>query len=447
MRNSLTIEHRKLAELTGLDQTLRVHGGQQHRKLASFIRRFGQLAPILIDPDGRIVDGVLVAQVLKDEGYTEAAVVVVTGRSPDELRLIRLALNRLPQDAGWNKALLAKEFRELIDLSFDLELTGFDAVEIDMSLAIDEPGAGEVEDAPPEPAAGPAVAQVGDLWRLGEHRLVCGDARDPAALARLMDGRQARMMFTDPPYNVAINGFVAGRGRHREFSMASGEMSQDQFVGFLTDFLAAATPHLADGAILDLCMDWRHSAELLQAIDAVGLTLMNMCVWAKTNAGMGTFYRSQHELVWIAKHGDGPHINNFELGQKGRSRSNLWTYRGMNAVGGDRDDLIKLHPTVKPAALVIDAIKDVSRRGDIVLDPFLGSGTTIIAAERTGRRGYGLELDPGYADVIIRRFEAETGRAAVLVETDETFAERQDQLRPPAALMVRADLGDEARHD
>ena len=429
MHNTLHIEYRKLAELSGLDQTLRVHNRAQQRKIAAFTRAYGPLRPILIDPAGRIVDGVALAQALQQQGYDEVPVVVVHGRSPEELRLIRLGLNRLAEDAAWNKAALASEFRELLALSFDVELAGFDAVEIDMALAIeDETGSGEVEDAPPAPRAGATVAQSGDLWLLGEHRLVCGDARDAAALARLMGEDRARMVFTDPPYNVAIDGFVAGRGRHREFEMASGEMTEDEFVAFLTQALSALTPHLVDGAILDVCMDWRHSAEVLAAIAAAGLTLMNLCVWAKTNAGMGTFYRSQHELVWIAKHGSAPHTNTFELGQKGRSRSNLWTYRGMNAVGGERDELIKLHPTVKPAALVADAIKDVSSRGEIVLDPFLGSGTTLIAAERTGRRGYGLELDLAYADVILRRYLAETGRMPILADTSVRFDAREEAL-------------------
>ncbi len=429
MHNTLQIEYRKLTELSGLDQTLRVHNHAQQRKIAAFTSAYGPLRPILIAPDGRIVDGVALAQTLQAQNYEEVPVVVVHGRSPEELRLIRLGLNRLAEDAAWNKAALASEFRELLALSFDVELAGFDAVEIDMALAIeDELGAGEVEDAPPAPRAGATVAQPGDLWLLGEHRLFCGDARDAAALARLMGEDRARMVFTDPPYNVPINGFVAGRGRHREFEVGSGEMTEDEFVTFLTQALTAMTPHLVDGAILDVCMDWRHSAEVLAAIKGAGLTLMNLCVWAKTNAGMGTFYRSQHELVWIAKHGSAPHTNNFELGQKGRSRSNLWTYRGMNAVGAERDELIKLHPTVKPAALVVDAIKDVSGRGEIVLDPFLGSGTTLIAAERTGRRGYGLELDPAYADVILRRYAAETGRIPVLADTGERFDEREAAL-------------------
>lgn len=450
MSNALIIEHRQLSQLSGLDQSLRVHSKRQYGKLMISLARFGQVVPILIDQDNRVIDGALVAAALAAADRDEVAVVVVKNRTPEDLRLLRIALNRIPEDSGWNNERLANEFRELLELGYDLELTGFDAVEIDMALAIEDASDNVVDVASPEPAADPTVAQPGDLWLLGNHRVLCGDARDPANLSRLMGGRRAAMMFSDPPYNVSIDGFVAGRGRHREFAMASGEMSRGQFVTFLTDFLQAATPHLADGAILDICMDWRHSSELLEAINIAGLTLMNCCVWAKTNAGMGTFYRSQHELVWIAKHGTAPHQNNFELGQQGRSRSNLWTYRGMNAPGRERDQLIKLHPTVKPIALVIDAIKDVTRRADIVVDPFLGSGTTLIAAQRTGRCAYGLELDPAYVDVIIRRWEAETGSSAVRADNCTTFSNAEYdafEVVPPQLALPAPAPSDEASHD
>jgi DNA modification methylase len=239
-----------------------------------------------------------------------------------------------------------------------------------------------------------------------------------------MAGAPAQMVFTDPPYNIAIGGFVVGKGRHREFNMCAGEMRPAEFADFLTQSLLAAYSVMTDGAIAFVCMDWRHMAELLIAVNRADLALMNLCVWTKTNAGMGTFYRSQHELVFALKKGDAPHINNFELGQKGRSRSNVWSYRGMNAFGAGRDELLAAHPTVKPVALVADAIKDCSRRGGIIFDPFLGSGTTVIAAHRTGRRAYGVELDAAYVDVIIRRWQAETGRPAVHADTGETFDSR-----------------------
>jgi DNA modification methylase len=358
---------------------------------------------------------------------------VVANRDPAEIKAIRLALNRLPQDAGWNSTELKLEFEELLTLGFDMVVTGFETVEIDMALAIDDPSAGEVEDAPEGPGEGPAVSKPGDIWMLGDHRLACGDARDGQLIAALMAGASAQMAFTDPPYNVKIDGNAVGAGRHREFAFASGEMSKVEFTGFLTDALASVAAIMVDGAVAYVCMDWRHVEELLAATNAARLNQLNLAVWTKTNAGMGSLYRSQHELVFVLKKGDAPHINNVELGKHGRSRSNVWPYRGMTSFGADRDALLGSHPTVKPVALVADAIKDVSRRGDLVFDPFLGSGTTLIAAHRTGRRCYGIELDPAYADVIIRRWESETGRQAVLASTGEPFdACASVRLSPPA---------------
>lgn len=269
---------------------------------------------------------------------------------------------------------------------------------------------------PPEAQAPSTLVQV-----------ICGDARDPQVCADLMGTDTARMMFSDPPYNVKIGGHVCGLGRtvHREFAMACGEMDKAQFTAFLGAFLTAASAGLTDGAVLFICMDWRHLPELFAAAEAEGLIPLNMCVWAKTNAGMGSFYRSQHEMILAVKKGTAPHINTFELGRKGRSRSNLWTYRGMNVLGAERDDLLKLHPTVKPVALVADAIKDVSHRGDIVLDPFLGSGTTLIAAHETGRRCFGIEYDPAYVDLIVRRWLDHTGGTAILAGAGESFVARE----------------------
>jgi DNA modification methylase len=231
------------------------------------------------------------------------------------------------------------------------------------------------------------------------------------------------MVFTDPPYNVAIAGHVSGLGhvQHAEFPMASGEMSEAAFTAFLTTILARIETHSADGAIAYVCIDWRHLYELLTAGRATGLALKNLCVWAKTNAGMGTFYRSQHELVAVFKVGTAPHINSFELGQFGRRRTNVWTYPGVNSFGAGRDAALSMHPTVKPVALVADTIKDCSKRNGLILDPFLGSGTTVIAAEITGRRAAGLELDPRYVDCVIRRWQQATGDAAVLAASEETF--------------------------
>jgi DNA modification methylase len=272
-----------------------------------------------------------------------------------------------------------------------------------------DPRADEI---PPVEPSQPPVSRVGDLWLLGQHRLLCGDALDPTAYEKLLAGRKAQLVFTDPPYNVPIDGHVGGKGkvRHREFVMASGEMSEAEFAGFLTRTLVNAREFSSDGAIMFVCMDWRHIGELLGAGRQAQLELKNLCVWAKDNGGMGAFYRSQHKLVFVFKHGQMPHINNFGLGQGGRYRTNLWSYPGVNTLRPGRMDELAMHPTVKPVALVADAIRDCSHRGGIVLDPFAGSGTTLIAAQKTGRIGCAMELDPCYLDVIIRRWEAFSGR-------------------------------------
>lgn len=444
-KNAITTEYRKIADLKPYFNSPRVHDRAQRQKARKLLERFGQVVPIIIDPDGVIVDGHLIVEELKALGHDEVATVTVRNRNPAEIKALRLALNRLPQEAKWDDERLKVEFSELLEIGFDLSFTAFDQVEIDMTLSLDEPTSAVVEDAPPtvDPLAVP-VSRPGDLWVLGHHRVICGDARDRAVIATLMGTEAAQMMFTDPPYNLKIDGHVSGLGnqRHREFAMASGEMSRAEFTAFLADFLMAALPVMVGGAVLFACMDWKHLPELFSAVEQVRLTPLNMCVWAKTNAGMGTFYRSQHEIVLAVKKGSAPHINNFELGKKGRSRSNLWSYRGMNVVGQERDDLLKLHPTVKPVALVADAIKDVSHRGGIVLDPFLGSGTTLIAAESTGRRCCGVEFDPLYCDLIIRRWADHTGASAVLEPTGESF-EQREAAALAAATASAALLGEE----
>jgi DNA modification methylase len=287
----------------------------------------------------------------------------------------------------------------------------------------------------PEPSPSPAVSQTGDLWLLGAHRLLCGDARDKAAYAHLMSGAKAEFVFTDPPYNAAIDGHVCGLGRvrHRNFAMGCGEMSEAEFTAFLKAVFVLLAENSLDGSIHQICMDWRHIGEMLGAGRAVYSELKNLCIWNKTNAGMGSFYRSKHELVFVWKSGTAAHINNFELGQHGRHRSNVWDYAGVNSMRAGRLEELAMHPTVKPVALVADAIKDCSRRGGLVLDPFCGSGTILIAAERTGRKARALEIDPAYVDVAVRRWQAYSGKSAVLAGSGETFETTEEQRRPKAA--------------
>ncbi len=260
---------------------------------------------------------------------------------------------------------------------------------------------------------------------LGKHIVVCGDATDAATYKLLMGDEKAEFVFTDPPYNVKIDGNVSGLGRvkHREFAMASGEMSESQFTTFLSNAYALLCKYSTDGSIHQICMDWRHMREMLAAGDPNYSELKNVCIWNKSNGGMGTFYRSKHEMVFVWKNGSAPHINTFELGQDGRNRTNVWDYDGVNSMREGRMDELAMHPTVKPVAMVVDAIKDCSRRGSLVLDPFCGSGTILIAGEKIGRRVRAIELDPRYVDVAIRRWEQYSGKTAVLAPMGETFDE------------------------
>lgn len=307
-----------------------------------------------------------------------------------------------------------------------VEIIGWEIAEIDLLLDEVKAEGAESDSADECPELpGLPVSRVGDVWHLGQHRLLCGSTLVPANWATLMDRREAAMVFSDAPYNVPVTGHVCGLGKvsHTEFAMASGEMSTAEFTDFLTDSISQMAGVLKDGGVLTLAMDWRHSGEILAAIEANGLTLLNMCVWNKTNGGMGSLYRSKHELFWIAKKGKGKHTNNVELGKHGRYRTNVWDYAGVNSFGKSRMKDLADHPTVKPVALVADAIRDVSELGEIVVDGFMGSGTTILAAERTKRCAYGIEIDSRYIDVAIQRWQAMTGEEATLAATGETFSE------------------------
>lgn len=294
----------------------------------------------------------------------------------------------------------------------------------------------------PDPPIGPPTSRTGDLWVLGEHRLLCGDARSAAAYTRLFEGRTADLVFTDPPYNVRIDGHVSGlgRARHSEFAMASGEMAEIEYTQFLSTTLGHAVKASRDGALHYICMDWRHLYELLSAGREIYDALLNLCVWNKNNGGMGSLYRSKHELIPVFKVGNAPHINNIELGRHGRNRTNVWDYAGLNTFRAGRLDELAMHPTVKPVALVADAIKDASRRSDLILDPFAGSGTTIIAAEQTGRRAYAMEIDAKYVDVIIRRWQALMGKEAVLEATTTSFEDTLEQRQRDATTEHNAQL-------
>jgi DNA modification methylase len=429
-RLRLSVLYRRIEELKPDLANPRLHSRKQIRQIANSIREFGFVAPVLIDRDDKVIAGHGRLLACPELGITEVPTVRLDHLTPAQARAFMIADNRLTEIATWDDQLLAVQLKELslLDLDFSLELTGFEMGEIDLRIAsLDDSAeaADDPADVLPEAAPGPPLSQVGDLWVLGGHRLLCGNAIDPAVFAGLMDEERAAMVFTDPPYNVPIDGHASGLGviRHRPFPMASGEMDRSEFTTFLGQAFRNLTAFSADGSLHFICMDWRHIAELLAAGGDVYSELQNLCVWVKDNGGMGSFYRSQHELVFVFRNGRNGHRNNVRLGRFGRNRSNVWHYPRVNSFGrcGEEGNLLALHPTVKPVAMVADAILDCSARGDLVLDAFLGSGTTVIAAERTGRRCYGLELDAGYVDTTIRRWQALTGGSAHHATSGRSF--------------------------
>ena len=427
-------EQRSISSLKPARHNPRTHSRKQIRQIADSIQRFGFTNPVLIGEDGNIVAGHGRVAAAKLLGLDTVPVVRLTGLSAKEIQAYALADNKLALNAGWDQELLAVEFQELIDAGFELGVTGFSVAEIDFTMDLASQSRADTDETKanliPERAQS-AVTRKGELWRLGRHRLLCGDARDAADYDQVMQGEAAGLVFTDPPYNVPIDGHVCGLGRirHREFAMGVGEMTEEVFVAFLASALQNMTARSRDGAILFVCMDWRHIAELSAAGRLCGLELKNLCVWNKSNGGMGSFYRSKHELVFVFKHGAAPHVNNFGLGDGGRYRTNVWDYPGISSIGPGRAADLAMHPTVKPVALVTDALRDCSRRGDVVLDPFAGSGTTLIAAQMTGRVARLIEYDPFYCDTIIRRFEAFAGQTAILEESGENF-ETVSERRP-----------------
>ncbi len=425
----LGVETRPVSALELYARNPRTHTKQQIRQIAKSIETFGWTNPILIDGSGGVIAGHGRLAAAKLLGIGRVPTIRLDDMSEAQKRAYVIADNRLAELAGWDDELLAIELQALaeIDLDFDIEITGFETAEIDMLIASSKgPTDDDGADRQPEiDGTAPPITQPGDLWLLGRHRLLCADATKAEFYTRLMADEAAQMVFTDPPYNVPIDGHVCGLGsvKHAAFAMASGEMSEAEFIAFLQTVLDHLAAHSSDGAIHFVCMDWRHLFELLTAGRWVFTDLKNLCVWNKTNGGMGSLYRSKHELVAVFKAGSGPHVNNVELGVHGRYRTNVWDYAGINSFGKERNAELAMHPTVKPVALVEDAILDCSRRGDIVLDAFAGSGTTLIAAERSGRRGYGLELDPRYVDAALRRFRNFTGEEPVHAASGFTFGE------------------------
>ena len=407
----------RLDELRPDPRNPRRHTRAQIRAIAASIAAHGFNAPILIDKNNRIIAGHGRAEAAKLLGLTHVPIVCLDHLSEAQARAYMLADNKLTDRSTWDDAVLAVHLKELseIALDFDLEATGFELPEIDLRIQSLEglDGRDDVDEF--ALATGPAVSRQRDLWMMNGHRLLCGDALETSSYELLLGEDKASAVFADPPYNLKIEGNVCGKGsiKHREFAMASGEMTVAQFADFLSMHFKIMASRTRPGALLYVCMDWRHVDELLAARKVAELELINLCIWVKTNGGMGSLYRSRHELVFVLRNGGVQHLNNVQLGRFGRNRTNVWHYPGVNSFArkGKENELL-LHPTVKPVALVADAMLDATARGDIVLDPFLGSGTTILAAERTGRRCCGIEIDPLYVDTAVQRWERATGHRA-----------------------------------
>jgi DNA modification methylase len=423
----VNIQYRDVEELILDPRNPRQHSQKQINQIDDSIREFGFVVPIVIDDQGHVVMGhgrLLAAKRLK---MTKVPVIELHHLSPAQIKALRIADNKLALNAHWDERLLGESFLEIkeLDLEFDLNFTGFALPEIDLAIqglkSSNSTPAEEVEDS----TTGAPVCRPGELWNCGDHRVFCGDATREVSFQALMESKLANLVFVDPPYNVSVDGHVSGNGRikHREFAQASGELSREEFTSFLVAACSLLQKHSVNGSIHFLCMDWRHTAQLLAAGNQIYSELKNINVWVKSNAGMGSLYRSQHEFVFVFKNGSARHTNNIALGKYGRNRTNVWTYDSASIQARKGDNLLALHPTAKPVHMVMDVMLDCSNRGEIVLDSFLGSGTTLLAAERTGRICHAVELDPLYVDTAIRRWQNLTGQDARRTTDNKSFKE------------------------
>ncbi len=411
----------------------RKHKTRQLKLLAKSIRSFGFVVPLLVDKDNQIIAGHARLEAAKLIGLDRVPILRLDHLSPTQAQALLIADNRLSELSSWDAELLAVHMKELsvVNLDFDIEATGFTVGEIDLQIDTIDTSSATAKDDPVDRfqrTSGSAVTQVLDLWQLGEHRLYCGNALEMASYTALMRSDKAAMVITDPPYNVKIDGHAGGKGaiKHREFAMAIGEMSVEEFSTFLYTVFLRLVEYTINGSVHTIFMDWRHLPEILAAGQRAYTSQLNLCVWSKSQAGMGSLYRSQHELALVFKSGTAAHRNNVELGRFGRYRTNVWQYPSIHAMrNGEEGDLLALHPTVKPVKMIADAILDCSARSELILDPFLGSGTTVLACERIGRICRGMELDPLYVDTAIRRWQALTGQDAILTSTGETFTQRE----------------------
>ncbi|MEM8919330.1 MAG: DNA modification methylase [Pseudomonadota bacterium] len=427
--NQLQIEMIPIDDFRYYHRRLRRHRQSKIRKLMRFIEEFGLILPILTDENGLVLAGLAVIEAARRLGYTVLPAVRITYLTEAQKRTLRIAHNKLAEGSEWIDEELAFEIKELhiANPELDLTITGLETVEIDNMLGFKVEGSEELNESIAPSAIEMPVSQKGDLFRIGPHFLLVGDAKNPADYALLMGGSSARMVLTDSPYNVPINGHVSGLGKtqHREFAEASGEMTSEEFIAFQSAYMAGCKPHLVDGALLFMFMDAKHLFELESAARQNDIDMKALCVWDKQSGGMSSLYRSQHELMFVGKFADhkAPHTNNIQLGAHGRYRTNIWSYPGVNSFGKGREEALAMHPTVKPVEMLADAILDVTKKSEIILDMFGGSGSTMVAAEHVGREARIMEIDPIYADTIIHRMDRTFGIEAVHQETGLAFSD------------------------
>lgn len=400
----------KLNELKENPKWVRKHSKKKIEKLAKWIIKTNYIVPIVLDDENQIASGYCRFLAARKLCLELIPTVRLGHLSKDELRLFAIAENQLVLDAEWDVEILKVELTELSKLEFDQDLFVFEPAQMDMIIL--EPNKKQTEEelnkADELPDESKIIKRVkfGDIWRLGNHYLICGDSLKDETLKALLGDLKANMIFTDAPYNVKVDGHICGKGKikHDEFQMASGEMSNDEFTKFLRTSMQLLVKYSTDGSIHFQCMDWRHAKNMLDAAESIYTELKNICVWDKGSGGMGSMYRSQFELIFVFKSGKSKHCNNVQLGKFGRNRTNIWSYPGVRASNPNSIEELKLHPTVKNVQMVADAILDCSNPNDIILDAFGGSGTTLLAAEKTNRRAYLVEIDHHYCDTVIYRF-------------------------------------------
>jgi hypothetical protein len=420
----LKLERRPIGELKVPKRNVRGCDKQHVARVIRAILNLGFIIPILIDGLGNVVDGVVRLLAARELNLATVPCLVVDHLAENEIRLLRISINRAQESGSWDLTELKIEFEELRVLDVDLEVTGFEGAEIDLVLAFGSQQAKEDDELPPADRDAKPIVRVGDRFELGPHRLHCADATDSESYNLLLCGEKARLVNTDPPFKTPIVGVVSGKGahKHEDFVGGFGEMTALEYLSFISSVFAAVSLFVLDGALGFFFTDWRSMQAYLNAGEANHFTLLNVITWNKGRGSMGSLYRSASEFIVLFKFGQGPICNQVQLGRHGRDRTTVWDYPGATQAGSSAQQMLSSHPTPKSVEMIADSILDVTERGDLVLDPFCGSGTSIVAGHKTGRRVYALELEPKFVELAIRRWEKLSGQDAVHTASGLTFS-------------------------